>query len=146
MRNVKKADGVKKLFVGKDLTLVEVADIAESDLSEAVKGACKTSVSAMADSHISWCTGVDAIMHVASPYHFQINDPWKDMLQVCCHFRNTEICLWRLVACNQGHHKRPSLCPQGRREASCHHILLCCCHVSQKQHQRVTNSPLIAET
>ena len=49
VRNVKKADGVKKLFAGKDLELVEVADIAESDLSEVVKGAQRYFVSALTD-------------------------------------------------------------------------------------------------
>jgi len=61
VRNVAKADGVKKLFNNKAVDLVEVADIAESDLTEAMKG-------------------VTAVMHVASPYHFKINDAKKDML------------------------------------------------------------------
>jgi len=61
VRNVKKADGVRKLFEGKKVELVEVPDIAQSDMTEAMQG-------------------VQFVMHVASPYHFKINDPKKDML------------------------------------------------------------------
>jgi len=61
VRNVSKADATRKLFDGKPLELVQVPDIAESDLAEAMKN-------------------VDVVLHVASPYHFKIDDPQKDML------------------------------------------------------------------
>ncbi|KAK7203254.1 hypothetical protein BZA70DRAFT_73155 [Myxozyma melibiosi] len=62
VRFQEKADYLKSLYPNKDLTFILVPDMSEpTAFDEAVKG-------------------VDYVVHTASPFHFKINDPVKDML------------------------------------------------------------------
>jgi len=62
VRSMSKATHIRKLFAGKPLQLVEVKDIADSDLTEAMRG-------------------VQMVIHCAAPYHFEIYDAMRDMLR-----------------------------------------------------------------